>query len=182
MLSITLLEQQLPYRSGSRVVPFAKSSGRKAGGVGAMRGRPSNALDASSLASASRLAPVPSEVCEQDHDGARLGAISMAGNEGGALPVDDVVRRVEGGVDPAAPSISAAIGGRGQLELEPLPVRREHDVKERALRPELRRERDAVRKRTPVRSAQLDAVPGNVGTPDQLVEGHALPLGLDVTP
>jgi len=50
-----------------------------------------------------------SKVCEQHHDRPRLGPIGLAENRRCRLPGDNVVRGVEGGVDPTTPGISVPV-------------------------------------------------------------------------
>src|SRR5216684_7581776 len=121
------------------------------------------------------------EACEQHHHGAWLRAIAMAGNRGSPLPVDDIVRRIEEGVDPSAPWMAAAIGYQRELELERLPVCVEDEVKKHFFLREPCRERHAVRRAAPVRFVESHAVPANVGLPDQLVQRYPLPLGLHIS-
>src|SRR5262245_14124948 len=116
------------------------------------------------------------EVREQHHHRARFGPIAMVGNRWCAVPVDDVVWRVEERVDPAPPGMSTTIRGRRELELEWLPIRIEDDVNGHSLSRNLCREGDAMRRRTPVRPVERDAMPGDVAPTDQLVQGHPLPL------
>src|SRR6267378_5742188 len=71
------------------------------------------------LARGSRCEPSGPDVCEEHDHGARLCPISVAGNRRGGLPLDDVVRRVERSVDPAAPWVSCGIARRRQLEVQP---------------------------------------------------------------
>src|SRR5262249_15814154 len=84
------------------------------------------------------------EICEQHRHGARPRAIAVAGNGWRLLPIDDVLRRVEEGVDPATPRHSPTGGDRRKLEFEQLPVRVEDDVQGHSIDRGLRRERDAV--------------------------------------
>ena len=58
---------------------------------------------------------------EHDHR-ARLGPIGMARNRLCPVPLDDVVRGVEGCVNPAAPWIAAWAIQLRQLEIESLPI------------------------------------------------------------
>src|SRR6478672_3274087 len=71
--------------------------------------------------------------CEQHDHAARFGTIAVARNRGSLLPLDDIVWRVEGSVDPAAPWMSAAIGDRRERELEGLPVRVDDGVEGHAV-------------------------------------------------
>src|SRR5947199_10557399 len=96
----------------------------------------------------------------------------MASDRGSMVPVDDVVRRVEERVDPAPPWCAR------QLELERLPIRVEDDVKRHTIDRQLRREGKAVRGGAPVRSIERDAVPGDIGLPDQLAQDQPLSLAL----
>src|SRR5262245_24679352 len=68
------------------------------------------------------------EACRQHDDGAWPRAIRGGGDRRRAIPFDDVVRRVEGGVDPPVPGIFTVVRSRRQLELERLPVRVEDRV------------------------------------------------------
>ena len=87
-----------------------------------------------------RISRLRIEAREQHHHGARLRPVGWAGNRGSLLPVDDVVRRIEEGVDPSPPWISSPIGEQWKLELEWLPVRAEDHVKEHSFRREPRRD------------------------------------------
>src|SRR4029453_13842500 len=103
----------------------------------------------------------------------------MPGNHWSPLPLDDILRTLEKGVDPSPPG-TPTVDDRGKLELERFPVRVEDQVMECSRLQGLRRERDAVRRAAPVRLAQLDAVPGDAFAPQQLVQRHALFPVLDV--
>src|SRR6516165_10379310 len=84
----------------------------------------------------------------QHHDRTSLGPIRMGCNRWSALPGDDVVRRVEGRVDPSTPRAPSA--DARQLELERLPVRVQDDMEKKALPAKLRTQGDAVRTVAPI--------------------------------
>ena len=110
---------------------------------------------------------------QHDH-GPWLGAIAMTGDDGRGSPIHDVVRGIEERVDPPPPWRVDAVGDGRQLELERLPVRVQNGVEGHAMHRELRREGNAVRRRAPVRLVELDAVPGDVGLPDDLAQRLSL--------
>src|SRR5712691_561954 len=60
---------------------------------------------------------------EKHHHRARCRSVVRRRNQGSFLPLNDVVRWVEGGVDPSAPRIRATVASRRQLEVERLPIR-----------------------------------------------------------
>jgi hypothetical protein len=88
------------------------------------------------------------------------------------------VRRIEESVDPSPPRLLTGFDGWRELELQALPVRVDDDVKQYSFLRELCRERHAVRIVTPIRLVKSDAVPDQVGLPDQLIEGDPVLLGL----
>src|SRR5262249_16406290 len=105
----------------------------------------------------------------------------MAGNDGRCVPIHDVVRGIDKGIDPSTPWTVNAVTVRRQLEVEGLPIRVEDDVDAHTLRHQLRGEGEAVRGRAPVGLVELDSVPRDVGLPDELAQSQPLALGLDVS-
>src|SRR2546422_3543082 len=79
------------------------------------------AVSAETTAIAEGSASLRIEAREQHDNGTRYRRIGPAADRGGPLPVDDIVRGIEEGVDPSAPWKSAATGDRRELELERLP-------------------------------------------------------------
>src|SRR5262249_9706189 len=98
----------------------------------------------------------------------------MARADGRSVPIHDVVRGLEEGIDTPAQWSVDAVGVGRQLEVEGLPIRIEDDMKAHARRRQLRREGEAVRGRAPVRPVELDAVPSDVGSPNDLVQSQLL--------
>src|SRR2546428_720071 len=94
-----------------------------------------------------RTSPGP-DVREEDPHGARLCPIAVAHNSWGRPPLHDVVRGVEGRVDPAVPWVVAY---RRQLELQRLAVRIQNHVDDQPFPPDLGGARQAVVKISPVR-------------------------------
>jgi len=94
---------------------------------------------------------------EQHRHRTRLGPIGMAGNRRCCLPGYDVVRGVEGSVDPSTPRISNPVVYRWQLEIERLPIRVQDHVEEESFLPEFGGERDAARTLAPVRLVQSES-------------------------
>ena len=117
---------------------------------------------------------------EHDHR-ARLGPIGIAGNRRRCLPRDDVVRGVEGCVDPAAPWVFACLIHPRQLEIERLPIGVQDQVKEQLFPADFHGEGNAVRRLAPVRLAKFHAMPGQVRPPEEPVQAHALAFGLQVS-
>src|SRR5438067_10762730 len=80
---------------------------------------------------------------QHDHR-ACLGPVGTAGNRSRCLPRDDIVRRVEGCVDPAAPWRFAWLIDPRQFEIERLPIGVQDQVKEQLLPADFHGEGNAV--------------------------------------
>ena len=105
----------------------------------------------------------------------------MAGNRLCHLPLDDVVRGVEGCVNPAPPLIFAWAIHLRQLEIERLPIGVEDHVKEQSFLPDFNREGNAMGILAPVRLIKFDSVPDQVHATEELVQAYTLALGLGVS-
>ena len=124
---------------------------------------------------------VKSNSQNKHNHGARLGAIDMPGNRLCLLPLDDVVRGVESGINPAAPWIFACAIQSRQLEIERLPIGVQDHVKEQSFLADFHRKRNAMRMFAPVRLIKFDAVPSQVHATEELVQAYALAFGFGVS-
>jgi len=102
-----------------------------------------------------------------------LDPVDMARDGLGCIPRENVLRRLEGCVDPAAPWGFACVRHAGQLEIERVPICVEDQVMEQPFAAALDGDGDAVRILAPVGLTHLDAVPGQVRQVQELVEAHA---------
>ena len=91
------------------------------------------------------------------------------------------MRRLEGRVNPTAPRVAALYIYRWQREVERLPVGVQEQMNAHLLPLDLGAERQAVRTIAPVWVVELDAVPGFLCRPQQLVQADALVLGFHVS-
>ena len=75
--------------------------------------------------------PIVNSNFSEEHDyGMTLDPIDVARNGLGYLPRENILRRVEGCVDPAAPLVFTSARYLRQLEIERVPIRVEDQVME----------------------------------------------------
>src|SRR5262249_30729677 len=116
----------------------------------------------------------------EEHDQrVRAAPIGAARYRGSGLPFFDVVRRVEGGVDPTSPSIFTVIRIR-QLEVERLPIGIQDCVKQELLVSVFRGECQGMRRIAPVWLPEFYAVPRSNSSSEKLVEAEILGLRLRI--
>jgi len=113
----------------------------------------------------------------EHHDGARPGAVAQTGNLGRSLPFDDVLRGRKGRVDPPPPRAS----GRGQFEVQRLPVPVQDQVEDELLFSDFPPERDGVRPIAPIGLADLHPVPRLFRSGNQFGQADPLLLVRHVT-
>ena len=126
------------------------------------------------MLSAAELIGLLTHIREQHDHRTRPGPVNTARNRGSGLPLDDVVRCIEGGVDPSPPRIPGITAKHWQLEIEGFPIRIDDQVKDKSLPSNLRSKRQAVRVVTPVRLIKFDSVPRLTCSTDELVQTHSL--------
>jgi hypothetical protein len=87
---------------------------------------------------------VISKFAQKNNHRARLGAVDIAGNWLCYIPLEDIVRRVESGINPAAPRIFGCVIQPRELEIERLPLGVQDHVKEQLLPANFHGESNAV--------------------------------------